>query len=78
MRHLCMGEHEEQERRLRGREETDAAWERRKAEQDARKAAVMADPVLGFYARHGHPAGRRVDAAADVPGEAEDADPGTA
>ncbi len=78
MRHLCVGEHEEQERRPRGREETDVAWERRKAEQDARKAAVMADPVLGFYARHGHPAGRQAEVAADVPGELEDADPGTA
>ena len=55
MRHLCMGEHEEQERRPRGREETEVAWERRKAEMAARRARIMADPVLGFYQRYGRP-----------------------
>jgi hypothetical protein len=79
MRHLCMGEREEQGRCGRGREETAGTWERRKAEQATRRAAVMADPVLGFYARHGHPAHRQVAVTtADAAIEAEDAEPGTA
>jgi hypothetical protein len=78
MRPLCMGEREEQGRCLRGRGETAGAWERRKAEQAARHAAVMADPVLGFYARHGHPAGRPTEVDLGPPAELEDAEPGTA
>ncbi len=43
--------------RKRVRKPEATAWERRKAEQAARKAAVMADPVQGFYLRHGRPQG---------------------
>lgn len=53
-----MGEREELRRLCSRGERTDSTWERRKAEQAARKAAVMADPVQGFYLRHGHPAAR--------------------
>ena len=41
----------------RGRRETAVNWERRKAEMAARKAAALADPVRGFYLRHGQAAG---------------------
>ena len=72
-----VGDLEDRLRRARGRGKTAADWERRKAEQAARKAAIMADPVQGFYLRHGHPADRAgqittPDAAA------EDEEPGTA
>ncbi len=54
-----------------------AVWERKKAEQVARKAAVMADPVRRFYHRHGHPADR--EAQVTTPGvAAADDEPGTA
>ena len=33
-------------------------WERRRTELDERRARLLADPVAGFYLRHGHPAGR--------------------
>ena len=79
MRPLCMGEREEQGRRLRGRGETADTWERKKTEQAGRKAAVMGDPVLGFYARHGHPADWQAEVTTpDAPAEAENAEPGTA
>lgn len=39
-----------------GAEHAASAWERRKAEQAARTAAAMADPVSRFYLRHGRPA----------------------
>ena len=46
-----------------------AIWERRKAELAARRAAALADPVQGFYLRHGRPSGR----GERVPGEEEQA-----
>ncbi len=76
-----MGEREKQGERLHGRGETAGAWERRKAEQAARKAAVMADPVLGFYRRHGYPVAREAQvttSGAVAEDEAEDDEPGTA
>jgi hypothetical protein len=75
---ICVwGEREERGRQSRGRGETAGAWDRRKAEQAARKAAVMADPVLGFYARHGHRAAWQAEVT--TPGAAAgDDEPGTA
>lgn len=47
------------------------------ADLGARRAAVMADPVLRFYQRHGHPAERGAQVTAR--GETdENEDPGTA
>jgi hypothetical protein len=54
-----------------------AIWERKKAEQAARKAAVMADPVQGFYLRHGHPAPREAQVTTHG-AAAADEEPGTA
>jgi len=39
------------------KEAATALWERRKAEQAARKVAIAADPVRRFYDRHEHSAG---------------------
>lgn len=63
------------ERRGRSRpqdlEHVGAAWERRKAEQAARTAAAMADPVSRFYLRHGRPV-REASSYADAgPGDQE-------
>jgi hypothetical protein len=78
MRHLFMGECEVRKRRPRGREDTAVDWESRRAEVTAPRAAELADPVQGFYLRHGRPPGR----AEQVPGPEdpadEDEDPGTA
>ena len=63
--------------RLRGAEAAAATWERRKAEQAARTAAAMADPVLRFYRRHGHPAARGV-LVTTCAAAAPDDEPGTA
>lgn len=48
------------------------------ADLSARRAAVQADPVLRFYQRHGHPAGRGAQLAVSDTGSDEDEDPGTA
>ena len=55
-----------------------AIWERRKAEQAARKAAVMADPVRRFYRRHGHPAARQAQVTTARAAVTGDEEPGTA
>lgn len=55
-----------------------AIWERRKAELAARKAAVMADPVQGFYLRHGRPPGRAERAPGSESGEGEEPGPALA
>ena len=60
----------------RGRRETAVTWERRKAEMAARKAADLADPVRGFYLRHGRPPGR--DEPEPGSAAAEDEEPGPA
>lgn len=78
MRHLYVGDLENRLRRGRGRAETAVTWEHRKAEQAARKTAVMADPVLGFYARHGHPAGQQAEVDPGAAAMTGDEEPGTA
>ena len=52
-----------------------AVWERRKAELAARKAAIMADPVQGFYLRHGRPPGRAERVSGSESGEGEEPGP---
>jgi hypothetical protein len=44
----------------------------------ARRAAVMADPVLRFYQRHGHPADRGSQVTAPGGTDSDGEDPGTA
>jgi len=46
-------------------------WERRKAEQAARTAAAMADPVSRFYLRHGRPIREAAPYADAGPGDEE-------
>ena len=63
----------------RGRGEDGIDWERRKAEQAARKAAVMADPVRRFYQRHGLPPPREARVTTRrAAAAAEDEEPGHA
>jgi hypothetical protein len=51
------------------------AWERRKADQAARRAAIMADPVRRFHLLHGRRPARETAPCANEAGGEE---PGTA
>ena len=55
-----------------------AEWERRRAALDERRARVLADPVLGFYERHGRPGPGTHEEASDAPGGITDEEPGPA
>jgi len=54
-----------------GTEHDATMWERRKAEQAARTAAAMADPVSRFYLRHGRPIREAAPYADAGPGDEE-------
>jgi hypothetical protein len=65
---------------LHGHEEAGASeWERRRAELEERRARLLADPVQGFYLRHGHRARHGMPPAAhSAEGSSGDDDPGLA
>ena len=55
--------------------ETAVDWERKKAEMTTRRAAALADPVRGFYLRHGRPPGRAEPEPGSAAADAEEPGP---